>query len=90
MPASLAAVHSIVPMPNTELSELPDADLISLHREGRRTLEHGDPLSEGVRVYGIRDPGALREWMKEVERELDARGLDYRPLPPGASGDELV
>lgn len=75
-------------MSTTELSRLPDEDLTSLHREGRRTLERGDPLTEGVRTYGIRDPGSLREWMKEVERELDERGVEYQSVAPRPSRDE--
>ena len=56
-----------------ELSELSDQDLRDLAQQARSALEHGAPISESIRRYGIRDREELGRWLERVEAELASR-----------------
>ncbi len=62
---------------------LSDRELQRIHGELARAVAEGDPLTEGVRKYGIRDLSSLGRWIKKIEAELESRGIDYRPVPLG-------
>lgn len=56
-----------------ELSDLSQDDLRDLADQARAALEHGAPISEAIRRYGIRDREELERWLERVEAELASR-----------------
>ncbi|MDX1630372.1 MAG: hypothetical protein R3234_00785 [Thermoanaerobaculia bacterium] len=56
-----------------ELSDLSQDDLRDLADQARAALEHGAPISESIRRYGIRDKEELKRWLKRVQAELESR-----------------
>jgi len=72
-----------------KLEELGDAELHRIHGVVVNALESGEPLSDDVRKFGIRDFTSLSLWTNRLEREMDKRGMDYRPAPPAPGGDAV-